>query len=146
MTAGETGKQVGGRTGERTVEGSPDMEAARRRLVEERARLEQVRLSLLDEAAVSEPEREAFSELSLVDQHPADIGTETFEREKDLSILEQVEAQLRDVDRAMARLDDGTYGTCEACGKPIDAARLEARPATRFCLEDQMAAEGGAQA
>ena len=116
---------------------------ARERLLEEQARLQQVRQSLMDEAAESQPERDAFSELSLIDQHPADIGTETFEREKDLSILEQVEAQLRDVERAMTRVDDGTYGICEACGRPIDAARRGARPATRFCLDDQMAAEGG---
>ena len=116
---------------------------ARARLLEEQTRLEQVRQSLLDEVPDSESERDALSELSVVDQHPADIGTETFEREKDLSIMEQVEAQLRDVERATARLDDGTYGMCEACGRPIDAARLEARPATRFCLDDQMAAEGG---
>jgi DnaK suppressor protein len=119
--------------------------AARQRLLGEQSRLQQIRRSLMDETA-DQPERDALSELSLVDQHPAEIGTETFEREKDLSILEQVDGQLRDVDRAMTRLDDGTYGTCEACGRPIDSARLEARPATRFCLDDQMAAEGSTSA
>jgi DnaK suppressor protein len=141
MNAPDAGNEGGGTNTSRS-----DPDRARERLLEEQARLQQVRQSLMDETAESQPERDAFSELSLVDQHPADIGTETFEREKDLSILEQVEAQLRDVDRAMARVDEGTYGTCEACGKPIDAARLEARPATRFCLDDQMAAEGGASA
>jgi RNA polymerase-binding transcription factor DksA len=81
------------------------------------------------------------SELSSVDQHQADIGTETFNRERDLSILESLEAELSDVEHAMRRLDEGTYGTCEACGRPIGDARLEAMPATRFCVEDQAAAE-----
>jgi DnaK suppressor protein len=123
----------------------PRSDAARQRLIDEQARLQKIRQAIIDETA-EQPERDALSELSLVDQHPADIGTETFEREKDLSILEQVEAQLRDVDRAMSRLGDGTYGTCEACGRPIDGARLEARPATRFCLDDQMASEGSTSA
>ena len=47
----------------------------------------------------------------------------------------------KDVEHALKRLDDGTYGTCEACGKPIDGGRLEAMPAARFCLDDQSTAE-----
>ena len=58
-----------------------------------------------------------------------------------LSILEGIEAELTDVEHALQRLDEGTYGTCEACGKPIDEERLAARPATRLCLEDQERAE-----
>ena len=88
-----------------------------------------------------EDESESISELSALDQHQADIGTETFEREKDISILEQVEAELADVEHALQRLDDGTYGTCEVDGKPIPEERLEAVPAARFCLEHQAAAE-----
>jgi RNA polymerase-binding transcription factor DksA len=110
-------------------------------LLEEQARLQRVRLSVVEEVPATENERDALGELSVVDQHPADVGTETFEQTKGLSILEQVEAQLRDVERALARLDDGTYGVCEICGRPIEAARLEARPAARYCLEDQMKVE-----
>lgn len=43
--------------------------------------------------------------------------------------------QLDDIDAALARIDSGTYGTCERCGNPIGAARLEAMPAARFCIE-----------
>jgi RNA polymerase-binding transcription factor DksA len=114
-------------------------DAARARLDEERRRLEEVRESL--DGMADESERESLSELSGADQHQADIGSETFEREKDLSILEQVEAELADVTHALDRLDDGTYGICEACGKPIGEERLEAVPAARFCLEDQARAE-----
>jgi RNA polymerase-binding transcription factor DksA len=118
-----------------------DPEVIRSRLLEEQARLQQVRLSIVEEVPATESERDALGELSVVDQHPADVGTETFEQTKGLSILEQVEAQLRDVERALARLDDSTYGTCEICGRPIEPARLEARPAARYCLEDQMRVE-----
>ena len=94
-----------------------------------------------DEHLTEESEDESLSELSSVDQHQADVGTETFEREKDLSILEQIEAELGDVEHALKRLDDGTYGTCEFDGKPIPEERLEAQPAARFCVEHQAEAE-----
>jgi RNA polymerase-binding transcription factor DksA len=119
----------------------PDMDSdhARERLDEERARLEEIRGSL--ESMKNESEQESLGDLSASDQHQADTGTETFDREKDFSILEQVEAELADVSHALKRLDDGTYGVCEACGKPIDDERLDAVPAARFCLADQASAE-----
>lgn len=114
---------------------------ARDRLTEERDRLQQIRSGFDAEHLHDESEDESTSELSHLAQHSADIGTETFEREKDFSILEQVEAELADVDRALRRLDDGTYGTCEACGQPIGDDRLEAMPAARFCMSHQSDAE-----
>ena len=116
-----------------------DADHARERLDEERARLEQVMETFAGES--DESEGESLSELSDFDQHQADVGTETFEREKDLSILERVEAELADVEHALQRINDGSYGTCEACGKPIDDERLEAVPAARLCLADQAVAE-----
>src|SRR5579884_1890894 len=118
-----------------------DEDAIGGRLEAERARLEELRQGFEAEHLQSESESENLSELSAAAQHQADLGTETFNRERDLSILEQVEAELADVEHALTRLESGTYGTCEACGKPIDDARLEAQPATRFCVEDQAAAE-----
>lgn len=111
----------------------------RHRLTEERERLSGIRTDL--EASRRESQEDGLQELSSYDQHQADVGTETFEREKDLSILQEVEGELADIEHALQRLDDGTYGTCEACGKPIGDDRLEALPAARFCLEDQAAAE-----
>jgi RNA polymerase-binding transcription factor DksA len=118
-----------------------DPDVARQRLDEERVRLEETKATFDDEHLRDESEDDSTSELSSIDQHPADVGTETFEREKDISILEQVEAELADVEHALRRLEEGTYGICEACGQPIDEARLEALPAARFCLKDQAAAE-----
>ena len=82
------------------------------------------------------------SELSAADQHPAESGTGSIEdRERDQSLLEQLDQQLRDVDDAIMRLDRGEYGLCEVCGELIGEAQLEALPATRFCLLHQELAE-----
>jgi RNA polymerase-binding transcription factor DksA len=116
-----------------------DSDEARRQLEAERERLVGVRDGFDDEG-LDVAETDSLGELSALDQHPADIGTETFEREKDLSIIERVEAELADVEHALRR-DEGTYGICEACGKPIGDARLDAMPAARLCLDDQARAE-----
>jgi RNA polymerase-binding transcription factor DksA len=118
-----------------------DADEIGRRLEAERERLGELREDFAQEHLRSESEQENLSELSTAAQHQADLGTETFDRERDLSILEQVEAELADVEHALERLENGSYGTCEACGRPIDEARLEAQPATRFCVDDQAAAE-----
>jgi RNA polymerase-binding transcription factor DksA len=102
-----------------------------------RARLEaeHTRVSGLIESLRSEigdsPEGDEVGELAHYDQHPADQGTETFEREKDLSILESLEVELAELEAALRRLDDGTYGIDEVTGQPIDPARLDALPTAR---------------
>ena len=118
-----------------------DTDQARQRLADERERLDGVRSTFDAEHLRDQSETDSVGEISSYDQHQADMGTETFEREKDLSILEQVEAELADVEHALRRLDEGTYGTCEVCGKTIPDERLEALPATRLCLEHQAEAE-----
>jgi RNA polymerase-binding transcription factor DksA len=123
-----------------------DKRKARKLLRDERARLETL-LKTSDLDGVDDaPQRERLNEIAPGDQHPADIGTETFEIEKDLSIRESIEAQIEDVDRALHKLENGRFGLCEACGKPIPAARLQAKPATRYCVEDQAKFERHARA
>jgi RNA polymerase-binding transcription factor DksA len=117
-----------------------DETTIRRRLERERTRLVGVRDDIRRERG-DELEVEAGGELSNLDQHPGDLGTETFEQEKNVSLLEQVEHELLEVDVAFERLERGSYGTCQACGEPIPAARLQTRPAARFCVEDQARAE-----
>lgn len=115
---------------------------ARSLLKAERRRLEEVKDTFAI-GQLGETEQESIGELSSVDEHVADLGTETFEREKAESILIATEAHLADVERAVAKLEEGRYGICETCGRPIPDERLEARPATRFCLEDQEKIEQG---
>jgi DnaK suppressor protein len=116
-----------------------DKATASRRLEEERTRLQGIRDGLQREQ--EEGSSETGGELSSFDQHPGDSGTETFEMEKNVSLLEQVDDELAEIDAAAQRLERGTYGTCQACGRPIGDDRLEALPATRFCVEDQAKAE-----
>lgn len=117
---------------------------ARKRLEAERERLVRLRDGIHDETSDDEPETTEIDELSVVDQHPADVGTEVFEREKDLSIAQTFTSELEDIEAALMKLDAGTYGTCEACNKPIGDARLEAIPHARFCVDDQASAERSA--
>lgn len=78
--------------------------------------------------------RDNIGELSSYDNHPADIGSEVFERGKDLALGENAEHHLTDVYRALADMESGEYGICKACGQPIPFARLEAMPTAEFCV------------
>jgi RNA polymerase-binding transcription factor DksA len=118
-----------------------DKRTARKLLTAERERLQGILASLQEQTAGVTADGETFSEGAGADQHPADVGTETFELEKDMSIRNNIEAELADIERALRRVDDGTYGTCEACGRKIPQTRLQAIPATRFCVKDQSRAE-----
>ncbi|HEX7065388.1 MAG TPA: TraR/DksA C4-type zinc finger protein, partial [Bacillales bacterium] len=78
---------------------------------------------------------QSSGELSQYDNHPADSGTAVFEREKDFALRQQVEEELRDVEYALSKMENGTYGICETTGKPIPLERLQAIPTARTALE-----------
>jgi DnaK suppressor protein len=118
-----------------------DTEAARRLLGTERERLLVLREATL--RLVNEDVEAGESELSHADQHPADEGTELFERERDLGLEQDVGHQLVELDAAEQRLEEGRYGICEVCAKPIPDERLAAAPAARHCVEDQARLERG---
>lgn len=115
---------------------------ARELLEGERERLVRLRDGLAAEHADLAVEGGAPVELSPIDQHQADVGSEMFEQEKGRSILGSVDADLRDVLDALDRLAAGTYGRCLTCGDAIPDERLEAVPATRFCLSHEVLWEG----
>lgn len=121
-----------------------DNDKARQLLTAERTRLERLRDGIDGVADASQ--EDSTSELSTVDQHPADVGSETFERTKDLSVQEEITGRLDDLARALEKLDSGTFGTCEVCGEPIPDERLEALPGARYCVEHQAAQERGVPA
>jgi DnaK suppressor protein len=105
-----------------------DAEHARRRLTEERQRLEQQLVTL-------EPEDDG--ELSHLDQHPGDGGTQMFEQERDAGIRRRLQQEIEAIGRAERRLDEGTYGTSVESGEPIPDGRLEAVPWSERTAEEQ---------
>jgi len=82
----------------------------------------------------SEPLKESVGELSSYDNHPADLGAETFERAKDLGLKGNSKVILMKVNHALDKINNGTYGICEKCGKTIEKERLLALPYTTFCV------------
>lgn len=71
---------------------------------------------------------------SQVDDNFADLGQVAAEQGENQALAAQLRNELAEVDRALEKLDEGTYGRCESCGEPIAPARLEAKPAARFCI------------
>lgn len=109
----------------------------RGRLEEERVELHE-QLTTIEEEAFAASQSELAGDVGL-DDESADAGTATFEREKDLSIENNVRDLLAKIDRALKRIDDGSYGTCERCGKPIEKARIKALPYVDLCIKDAQA-------
>lgn len=78
---------------------------------------------------------ETTGELSTYDNHPADIGTEQFERGKDIALEEHAALRLDDVKAALERMQQGSYGICTTCEQPIPYERLQAIPTATLCLD-----------
>lgn len=106
----------------------------KQRLLSDKERLEE-QLESRDEINRDYSLRESTGELSAADNHPADVGTEVFERERDLAIQGTLEQELEQIHSALQRMDQGEYGTCAVCGLEIPYKRLEALPYTAHCLE-----------
>jgi len=104
-----------------------DLARARARLEQERARVE----SLMRDLRVNVADRETEADAQPTTFDPADTASDTTQRTEDLSILESLEVELTEIDAALSRVADGTYGIDELTGEPIDPARLEAVPTAR---------------
>lgn len=110
-----------------------DDNAARERLKADRERVQGLIDSIHDEGIAGDAADEAGDTSRQSDA--GGQGSETFEREKDITILEQLEADLAEIEAALQRLDDGTYGIDEVTGQPISRERLEARPTARTDID-----------
>jgi YteA family regulatory protein len=87
----------------------------------------------LHETGLNLAEGESTGELSTYDNHPADLGSETFERSKDSALADHARFLLERIDAALEKIENGSYGLCEDCGQAIDAERLQAVPYTVRC-------------
>ena len=110
-----------------------------KRLQEERDELQR-QASEIEESSFGTPQSELTGEVSF-DEEYADAGTATFERERDLSLTNNIRDLTEKIDRALERIDEGTYGVCERCGKPIEKARIKALPYATLCIKDKQAQE-----
>jgi DnaK suppressor protein len=104
-------------------------------LLEERKRVASAIQNLHDDHPGSMSEE--TGEDAVYDNHLADTATDTYDRELDYSLEENSEHVLADIDAALGRIEDGTYGTCSNCGKQIPEERLEARPWATLCIDCQ---------
>ncbi len=117
---------------------SIDVGVFRERLERERDRLEHARLAVNHTGSLLEE----TGDLAIgAGDHIADSASETYMRELDGGLDENVEHVLAEIDAALQRIDDGTFGTCTACGRPIGEERLEAVPYATLCIDDKRALE-----
>lgn len=117
---------------------SIDVQAFRERLELERERLEHARATVNHTSSLTEE----TGDLAIgAGDHLADSATETFMRELDDGLGENAEHVLAEIDAALQRIDDGSFGTCVVCGGPIGEERLEAVPYATLCIDDKRALE-----
>lgn len=88
-----------------------------------------------DETDIKSSAQDSIGELSMYANHPGDLGTELFDREKNMALNIHANDELEKVDNALKAMEDGTYGKCDKCGKQIPFERLEAVPHTTVCME-----------
>lgn len=88
-----------------------------------------------DRYGLTSSQKDAIGELSSYDNHPGDMGTETYERGKDLALNEHAEKELEAINEALHAIDEGTYGICKVCSMDIPYERLVALPTADTCIE-----------
>ncbi len=103
-------------------------------LAEKEAEAERLR-EYINRTTFGGDQREATDELSVVDQHPADFADVTMQRGVDFAIRGVAEREVEQVEEAVRRREEGTYGICAECGQPIGEERLQARPQATLCIE-----------
>lgn len=109
-----------------------DLDKARERLLSERVRVEREIQDIQE--SINESLQEATEEQPF-DQHLADSASPTFARELDLTLADNERTLLALIDRALAKVDNGTYGVCDNCGRPIGESRLEIAPWATLCID-----------
>ena len=110
-----------------------ELATIRKKLEDERADL-QKQIAEIDEESFEGTQSDITGEVGLDDDF-ADAGTATFDRERALSIQNNIRDLIDQMTRAIERIDDGNYGVCERCGRPIDGARLKALPHALLCMD-----------
>ena len=105
------------------------LEATRKKIVGD--------LTHLEQDSLNTSQRDASGDLSGYSLHMADMATDNFDREFNLGLASSEQQILNQIDEALRKIDEGCYGICDTCAKPISQKRLLALPYTRFCIKCQ---------
>ena len=100
-------------------------------------------VNTIEGEALKKSRLDASGDLSSMPIHMADLGTDNYEQEFALGLLDSERKILQEISDALQRIEDGTYGICEGTGKPIPKARLQANPWARYCVEYAQMIERG---
>ena len=120
-----------------------ELESFRRTLLSLRARLRGDLDQMTDEALRGNG-RDSTGNLSNLPLHMADVGTENYDQEFTLGLIENEQLTLEQIQEALTRIDRGTFGKCQDCGSPIAKPRLQALPYTPYCIDCARRMENGA--
>jgi RNA polymerase-binding transcription factor len=116
-----------------------EIQELKEKLLAERKDL-QAQYDELEELSFGSNQSDLSGEMGF-DEEYADAGTATFERERDLSLVNNLRDLMERIDKALAKIEEGTYGLCDRCGKPIEKLRLKALPYANLCIKDKQAEE-----
>lgn len=114
-----------------------ELDDFKERLLTERGEL-QTQLTTIEETSFAASQSDVSGEVSFDDEN-ADAGSFTFERERDLSIENNVRDLMGKIDSALGRMTQGKFGICMQCGKSIEKARMKALPYVELCIKDAQA-------
>lgn len=101
------------------------------------------KVDYMQEETLKKSRQDASGDLSNVPIHMADVGTDNYERELMIELMQNGEDGVRNIDDALERIEEGTFGICEACEKKINKERLKAVPYASLCINCQREEELG---
>lgn len=108
-----------------------------KKTLEELLNKERESLRRLEVRDLEQPQRATSGDLSSYDNHPAELGSETYDREFSITLRDRLAIHVSRITRALEKLDEDTYGICDDCGAQIPEGRLEALPEATLCVKDQ---------
>jgi DnaK suppressor protein len=120
--------------------GKKELGDIKKLLLEEREELKRQGTEI-DESSFGGAQSEMTGDIASFDEEFADAGTATFERERDLSLSNNIRDLIEKIDHALQRIEAGNYGLCERCGRPIEKARIKALPYASLCIRDKQSEE-----
>lgn len=94
-------------------------------------------VNFMEDEALGQSGQDASGDLSNVPIHMADVGTDNYDRDLTIGLIQNGEEELRVIDEALERIGNKTFGSCEVCGKKVTKVRLDALPYVKNCIECQ---------